>query len=126
MDPVDTVLSHFGVKGMKWGVRKDRPSRVTVSTGPGGRVKTTGGFDRKPSSDAVRAARLGQRAKKSTVRSLSNDELQALIKRKNLEKQYADLQGDNVFRKGVKVVRELLGVGQLGKQVYTEVKNIKR
>ena len=117
MTAADDFLEHFGVKGMKWGVRK-RESRVSVATGPGGRIRTRGGHDRSPANDAIRAARLRQRAKKSTVKSLSNDELQTLLKRMNLEKQYKDLQGDNAFRKGVKVVRELLGIGKLGKESY--------
>lgn len=115
-DSVGDFLAHFGVKGMKWGVRKNRSSRVTVDTGPGGRIKTRGGHDRPPAADAVKAARLRQRAKKSRVTSLSNDELQTLLKRMNLEKQYKDLQGDNAFRKGTKFVREALGVGKLGKE----------
>lgn len=118
MITADDVLAHFGVKGMRWGQRKDRSSRVTVETGPGGRIKTTGGYDRKPSSDAVSAARLKQKVRKSSVRSLSNDELAKLIKRESLEKQYVSLQGENAFRRGVKVTKEILGIGELGRQVY--------
>jgi hypothetical protein len=116
MTATDDFLEHFGVKGMKWGHRK-KESRVSVTTGPGGRIRTTGGHSRPPSADAVKAARLRQKGKKSSVRSLSNDELATLLKRMNLEKQYKDLQGDNAFRKGTKFVRELLGTGRLAKEV---------
>jgi ribosomal protein S18 acetylase RimI-like enzyme len=119
-DTADRFLEHFGVKGMKWGQRK-KESKVTVVTAPGGKIKTSGGYARKPASDAVKAARLRQRAKTSSVKSLSNDELQTLLKRMSLEKQYKDIQGDNAFRRGVKITREILGIGQLGKQVVSEV-----
>jgi hypothetical protein len=35
-NPVETILSHYGKKGMKWGVRKDRPStsRTTFTKAP--------------------------------------------------------------------------------------------
>lgn len=116
MTAADDFLEHFGVKGMKWGVRK-KESRVSVATGPGGRIRTTGGHNRPPSSDAVKAARLRQKSKKSSVKSLSNEELATLLKRMNLERQYKDLQGDNAFRKGAKFVRELLSAGRLAKEV---------
>lgn len=118
MTTVDDVLAHFGVKGMKWGVRK-RSSAVTVTTRPGGRIKTTGGHDRPASTDAVKAARLGQRAKKSSPKSLSNEELRALINRMNLEQQYNNLRPRGPADKAGKFISDvLLGVG---KQQATKV-----
>lgn len=115
-EEAENFLEHFGVKGMRWGVRK-KESRVSVTTGPGGRIRTSGGHNRPPSTDAVKAARLRQKSRKSSVKSLSNEELATLLKRMNLEKQYNDLQGDNAFRKGTKFVRELLSTGRLAKEV---------
>lgn len=71
-DSVDDVLAHFGVKGMKWGVRKKRPgvskSRLTNHHG-----------DYKHAHSATPNYKL------------SNKELQRRVTRLNLEKQYRDL-----------------------------------
>jgi hypothetical protein len=121
MENTEGTIRHFGVKGMHWGTRK-KTGKVTVQTGPGGRIRTTGGHGRAPSSDAVKAAKLGQRARKSTTKSLSNQELRDLLQRMQLEKQYRDLQGDGAFKKGTKIVRDLLGAAKLGKDTYDFVK----
>lgn len=102
---VGEFLEHYGVKGMKWGKRRSRAERlqaraekteaakkVTVETKPGGRgLKATGGKGRDASEDAIKAAVGKQIAKKSGVDALSNQELQAVVQRMNLEQQYAKL-----------------------------------
>lgn len=70
------VLSHYGVKGMKWGVR--RKSRQTDPA----------------SADAVRVGGVHARVKtQKTTKILSNQELQDAINRMNLEQQYTKLSG---------------------------------
>lgn len=90
------VLSHYGIKGMHWGQRKDRgsnggPVAVTTRAKPGRLVKAEGGKHHPPHEDAVRIAVSRQKARKSTTDSLSNTELRDLVNRLNLEKQYSDL-----------------------------------
>ena len=83
---MDNELKHYGVKGMKWGVR--RASRR-----------------RPPSADHVRAKEL----KKKKLSQLSNAELKELNNRMNLESQYKNLKRQNVSagRKFIQdVVRE--------------------
>lgn len=70
-------LYHWGIKGMKWGVRKDR----------------------KVSEDAATAKAL----KKKKLDELSNAELKKLNERKNLEQQYKNLN-PGVIKKGLKFV----------------------
>lgn len=132
VDVIRDGLAHFGVKGMRWGVRRPEGSRVggegrggekiVVTQVPGSRLKSTGGKGRTASDDAVRAAVSKQKAKKSGVRALTNAELQHLVNRMNLEKQYKNLQGDSAFKKGVQVSRELLNAGKLGKEIFDTVK----
>lgn len=95
---VEDVLAHYGIKGMKWGVRRSRKELerlrnepVSVKTKPGERVKAKGGRKSDPSDDAIRSAALRQKARASTVDSLSNAQLRELTQRMNLEAQYADL-----------------------------------
>lgn len=127
MEQLDTFLAHYGVKGMKWGVHRDRtPTAVEVKTRPGKKVKTSGGKHQSASEDAIRAAKIRQQAKKSTTDSLSNKELQELVSRMNLEQQYRNLNHNNV-NAGMKATRTILGlvgdkeVGQLQGAAGTRV-----
>ena len=86
------TLVHVGVKGMKWGVRKDRTATpVTTTAKPGGKVKAKGGKYQPAAADAVEKAATLQKARKSTTDSLSTQELQTLVNRMNLEQQYSRL-----------------------------------
>jgi hypothetical protein len=72
----DDVLAHFGIKGMKWGVRRPRGADGLVE-------KST---DVK-NAEAARA-KIG---KKGNTNALSNQELQNLVTRMNLERQLSTL-----------------------------------
>lgn len=76
MNPVEQVLAHYGVKGMKWGIRRT-DAELAVSSP----------VSKNYSADY--AAYKAARAK--PAHSLSNNEMQALITRMNLEQQYARL-----------------------------------
>lgn len=100
-EKADDFLQHFGVKGMRWGVRKDRSH-----------PSSHGGSEDHNNAAAARA-----KARKGGVKSLSNKELQDMITRMNLEQQYVRLappsKGAIILRKGSQVVGEiLLGVGK--------------
>lgn len=125
MDSNDEALIHAGVKGMKWGVRKDgsvsasivKTSRlrrssqeVVVKQKPGNFVKTAGGKRQSASDDAVTNAAVRQFAKKSTTDSLSTKQLQTAVNRMNLEMQYSKLLKQNDRRtRGQRLVQSFLG-----------------
>lgn len=75
-------LYHFGVKGMKWGVRRKR----------------------KPSSDYKESRKI----KKKHVSEMSNEELKKLNKRMDLEQNYHRLNPSAVQR-GMKFVGAVAG-----------------
>lgn len=122
-ESIDDILAHHGVKGMKWGVRKNRsnPTAVTLNSRPGRKIKTSGGQNQPASRDAKAAARIRQRAKASSVDSLSNADLKALVNRMQLERQYSQLKSDRAgfgerFAKGV-----LQKVGQQQTQAFMDL-----
>jgi hypothetical protein len=100
MTAVDNVLEHHGVKGQKWGVRRNRgelkvPTEVMLKTKPGDYVRSTGGKHLPASEDAKTVQIHRQKARTSTTDSLSNKELQELVTRMNLEQQYSKLAKSN-------------------------------
>jgi hypothetical protein len=119
---VEDILTHHGVRGMKWGVRRKAtvgPQEVIVSDRRK-KIKTSGGAGHPASSDAVRARTLGQRAKKSGLKSLSDKELQDYSRRIQLEQNAKRLsfQDKNA---GQKFVASLLG--NTGKNTAQNVAN---
>lgn len=89
---VGNFLEHYGVKGMKWGVRKsDVPAGETRVTQKGKKLKGEGGKGLPAHEDAKKAAVSKQKAKGSGLQSLSNQELKDLANRMNLEQQVRQL-----------------------------------
>lgn len=76
-DALEAYLEHFGIKGMKWGVRK-----VDGGSSSNGQ-----------SEDSKNAALAGAKIKAGGIKSVSNKELQDLVKRMQLEQQFNELKG---------------------------------
>jgi len=92
---VDDILEHYGVKGMRWGHRKDDSAKEV-------------------SPDAAKAAGAAAKAKKQGKQALSNEEMQALVTRMNLERQLTQLTPATRAQKGQRFVASLLA--NAGKQ----------
>ena len=100
---VEEILSHYGVKGMKWGKRKAKeytPTDVTTTPTPKGGVKVSGGKNQPTHPDAVAAKVALQKGKKSGLGSLSNKEMQALAQRLELERKVHTLAKDQLTSDG--------------------------
>lgn len=98
-------ISHFGVKGMKWGVRRyqNRDGSLT----PEGRKR----YGRSEDSEIVRELR------KKPVSAMSNQELETVIRRMNLERQYRDLKSSEI-NSGKKKAKEVLDYANTASQFY--------
>lgn len=129
--PSDAVLRHYGIKGMRWGVRRkeDPDGRVQKSDAikgrDGGRISVsesgeyTTSRGNPVSADAVVARARQTKAKNQGSDSLSTKELQELVNRMNLEKQYDGLN-PATMNKGLelamnlgKVVVPIVGLAKL-------------
>ncbi len=89
-----TELIHYGIMGMRWGVRRKRGPNGLVGSGKGSTAKTTtmnkssdSSSEQQKSDDYITARIL--RSKPAS--ELSNKEIRALTERFELEKKYNDL-----------------------------------
>lgn len=99
-DAAENVLAHFGIKGMKWGQRKARPV----------------------SADAKQKQGVKDRVKKNKVGSVSNTDLQAAIRRMQLEQDFKRLSVNE--RSGVArwISSAMLEIGKKEVQAYAAKK----
>lgn len=112
-ETLDDVLAHYGVKGMRWGVRRAHPS-------------SSGSSPKKPSSpvseDAAAARTAKSKSKQHGLDSLSNKELQHLVNRMNLEQQYSRLTShEGTMKAGLRAGKKILGAGKTVADAYNTV-----
>ena len=109
-------LMHHGVKGMKWGVRKDRSSGGGSSMSRGDKILRVAspvlyGAKKAVKSNAAKSAANQARnlsgsrsskalkaARKKNIDQMSNQELQDVINRLNLERNYRSLTRSDYMR----------------------------
>lgn len=101
---------------MRWGIRRD---------GKGGSSGHATAETHGTSEDAAKAHGYSTRAKTGGTHTLSNQELQHLVNRMNLEQQYGRLtQEKRALQRaesGHKAVKNILGVAKTAQEVYTLV-----
>jgi hypothetical protein len=90
---VENILTHHGVKGMRWGVRRKATvgAQEVIVSDKRKKLKTSGGEGHPAHPDAVSARTSAQIAKKSGIKALSNKDLQDYNNRLNLEQNYKRL-----------------------------------
>lgn len=113
----DEELYHWGIKGMKWGVRRfQNPDGSLTPAGKKRYGAEDGEGEEKPN--------YAPKAPKKSASDYTDDELRTQINRMQMEKQYRDLAGQTNVReddpnKELKLQRERL-------QLQRDVKNLKK
>jgi hypothetical protein len=101
-ETVDDVLEHFGVKGMRWGVRRFSSGRL-------------GGTKHEPSEDFQKVTDAKKKIRTSGTKALSNQELKLVVERMNLEQQFSNLTNKqnarSKIKNGTSMVRDILSAG---------------
>lgn len=102
---MDEKLYHYGVKGMKWGVHRT-PAQLGHTTGT--KKKKSGPSvlskaktaisNRREANKQKKAEASAKKSQKKRLSEMSDDELQAQIKRLELEKRYRDLSPQKSHR----------------------------
>lgn len=95
-EATELSLAHFGVRGMKWGVRRTdaqireaTPVIAKTKTGSS-KIEVTGGKGHPASDDAIKVAAAKQKLSGSGMNALSNAELKAITDRMNMESKFAE------------------------------------
>lgn len=103
-DKVEDFLTHHGILGMRWGIRRPRGADGTVNQSARG----------KPTDEYLRAKELRQKAGGRGAPNLSNAELKDLNQRLQLEQQFRDLTA-----KDISAGRSVLN--KVGSKVFNKV-----
>lgn len=106
MDDFNDYLIHYGVKGMKWGVRRSKEALDRAA----GRTKD---------SDDHKRARAIEKKKLS---QMSNRELNDLLNRQNLEGRYRKAN-PGTLAKGSQAVKNVLAAIGTGVMLYNTAKS---
>ncbi|MCA1806424.1 MAG: hypothetical protein LC687_00960 [Actinobacteria bacterium] len=113
----EEVLEHYGIKGMKWGVRR---SDAQLARARGKYKKTPANMQSKDAKQVKTAKAKIKTPKKgeADISALTNDELKLVLDRMRLESQYSKLTTAPETKKGEHWVKK-----ELSKTAETKMKD---
>lgn len=101
-------IKHYGVKGMKWGVRKKYVPHPRKSGGKTNAQRIYENFKKKKDGGPSKSKTASNpTTPKKSVKDMSDDELRSAINRMQMERTYAQLTAKEVS-KGKKFVKDVL------------------
>ena len=117
---MDDTLRHYGVKGMRWGVKRGtlktkKPSELSNNLKPVSTPQKLNGHAAKPNKSNMYDASHKVATDHVRAKYLSNEELAARSKRLQLEKTYNELRPKSATEKFINASLKI------GTQVLTEV-----
>lgn len=127
---METYLAHYGILGMKWGIRRYQNKDGTLTASGQNR------YSRKMTAKRKAAARKTAAAKKKAseekkrseeqqkdqprdVKSMTDEEIRQFLNRRNLEKQYLDAVTPKTVEKGQSAVQKYLA--QFGNELASNI-----
>lgn len=111
---LEDVLAHYGIKGMKWGVRRSEAQLERARN----RKSKKKDKPARLSEDAAIAEAAKKQARDRGTKSLTNKQLEQVNQRMNLEHQFSSLTDKtSKISKGQKLVKETLSVSNTANEV---------
>lgn len=111
LDPSSNEFFHYGVLGMKWGVRRT-PVQLGHKT-PGKKKRGLSIIVRRKDLRKASSKASSKRPEKKDVKSMSDEELKKRISRLDMERKYADLtaEKDPKLSRGQEMAYKILETG---------------
>lgn len=112
------ILEHYGIKGMKWGVRRDRRTLDRLA----GRTTSEESSKKTTNSDKNQTKKAQRRSDVRNRRNLSDRDIRGKIDRLKLERELSKLTAEDLSPIRSKVTQMLSDAGwQVGKNVSVAV-----
>lgn len=105
-------LCHYGIRGMRWGIRRYQNSDGSLTTAGRNRYSTGKHhsiFTRKKTTLKVTAKPAEEKPKQKSISEMSDAELNAFLNRKRLEQQYYQLMATPQKKSAVTKGKEIVG-----------------
>lgn len=105
-------LCHYGIRGMRWGIRRYQNPDGSLTTAGRNRYSTgkhRSIFTRKKTTSKVKTKPAEEKPKQKSVSEMSDAELNAFLNRKRLEQQYYQLMATPQKKSAVTKGKELVG-----------------